>query len=144
MNKVIICIAAIVAASLTAFAQRASESVTVENVTLVTRLVSVAPVYSEDSNVTLLALQENFVRFTRLPDGSAVNKATFSRQWTSNSIAALPVVWTNRVGTVVTNNSYKNALTTLWTRFDTHPELVVTVAANSGIVYIPPPVVLPE
>jgi hypothetical protein len=137
--KTLITLAAVLAASLTALAQRASESVVTANVTTVTRLVSVVPVYSEDSNVTLRALQENFVTFTRLADGSEVNKATFARQYTLAGITNLPTVWTNRLGTVVTNNPYKNALQTMWTRLDGHPELTVIVAANPGIVYIPPP-----
>jgi hypothetical protein len=139
MNKISITLAAFLAASLTALAQRASESVVTSSLTTVTRLVSIVPVYSEDSNVTLRALQENFVTFTRLADGSEVNKATTSRQYTLAGITNLPTVWTNRLGNVVTNNAYKNALQTMWTRCDGHPELTVIVAANPGIVYIPPP-----
>lgn len=110
------------ALALPALAQKQSEVATAGTVTNVIRLVSVSPTYSDESTVTLLSVTETFKQFTVLPGGSVVNSSTFTRQWTSANIAALPDVWTNSNAVVFTNNVFKSHMTALWTRFDNQPE----------------------
>ena len=120
-------------------ADRASESVVVGTTKTITRLVSVTPTFSDDSNVALVGISETFKRFTQLPDGSQINKTTFTRQWTAEAIAALPNNWTNNLGNVVVGNAYKARLQALWTSFDLMPEITTVASIQPGITYVPQP-----
>lgn len=142
MKKLIIL--ALLVFALPALAQKQSEATTTGTVTNIVRLTSVVPIFSDDSSVTLLSITEQFKQFSLMPNGQVVQTTTFARQWTSASIAALPDVWTNNAGVVITNNAVKVQLQGLWNRLDSQPERSTFSITQPNSIKTQTPVVLPE
>lgn len=118
----------------TTFSQQQSEAVVNGTVKTVTRLVSITPTFTDDSNVNLLSLTETFKQFSILPDNSVVNMVTFSRQWTWESITNMSMLWTNSNNVVFTNNVYRTQLELLWTRFNLQPERATLTFTQPNIL----------